>query len=121
VEAIEHMQSLRNLLGDDVQGGPPHVAGNEPNPFPNIVSQQLKEPSQALLGAVLRYPKKPLDAADLVDERQVLLAASPLNLVHPNGLDPRQVAMDKTPRNCMFYRAKHAVPARVEGVGRLLP
>jgi len=41
------------------------------------------------------HPEEPLDATELVDERQVLLATLPLNLVHAYGLDIRQITVDK--------------------------
>jgi len=87
-----------------------------------LFAQHAKEPQEGLGGAILADPQQTLPlGVDLIDQRQVLVAALPLHLVHADRLDPLQVAVCQTPRHRMFYRAKHVLPRRAKGLGHPFP
>ena len=121
VEAVEHVQGGRDLLRDHLEVRLPHVAGHKLDTCLDLRRQRLKEPLQALLCPLLGHPQEPLHGVDLVDEREVGMAASPLHLIDADGLDAREVTVGQPPFHCMFYGAKHVVPRRVEGIGCPLP
>ena len=121
VEGVEHVQDLGNLFRDHVEVRLPHVAAHETDAGPAVVGEHLEELSQTLLGALMRYPEQSLDAGDLVDEREIGMAAATLDLVHADRLDAREIPVGHSPQHRMFHRAKHVLPRRVEGDYRLRP
>ncbi len=121
VEAVEHVQGVGNLFRDHVEVRLPHVTAHETNPLADVVGEHVEESSQALLGTFVRHPEQTLDAADLVDEREIRVAPAPLDLVHTDGLDTREIPVGDSPQDSMFYRAKHVLPGRAEGGCRIRP
>jgi len=121
VEAVEHMEGGRNLFGDQVEILSPHVAADEADARTPLSSERGEEAPQALLGQLLGHPEQPLRFVDLIDEREVGVAAAPLDLIDTDGLDAREIPMGEAPFDRVFYGAKHVVPGRVECVGGLFP
>jgi hypothetical protein len=115
VEAVEYVQGLRNLLRDHVDVRLPHIAAHETDAGPDVVGECLEESSQALLGALMRHPEQSLATGNLVDEREIGTAAAPLDLPHADPLDAREIRVSQSPQDRIFYRAKHVIPACVEG------
>ncbi len=118
-EAVEHAQGLGNLLHDPVGVRLPHVAAHETDTGPDVVGEYLQELPQTLLGALTRHPEQSLDAGDLVDLREIGMAAAPLDLVHTTRLDAREIPFGHSPQHCLFYVAKHVLPGRLEGDCRI--
>jgi len=69
----------------------------------------------------MRYPEQSLAAGDLINEREIGMAAAPLDLVDADRLDARKIPVGHSPQDRMFYRAKYVLPARVEGDCRIRP
>jgi hypothetical protein len=121
VEEVEHLQGLPNLLRDHVEVRLPHIAAHETDAGPDVVGECLEESSQALLSALMRHPEQSLATGNLVDEREIGMAAAPLDLVHADRLDAREIPVSQSPQDRMFNQAKHVIPARVEGHCRIHP
>jgi len=121
VEAVEDVKGGRDLLCDHVEVLPPHVAADEADARTHLGGERSEEAPQALLGPLLGHPEQPLRPVDLIDEREVGVAAAPLDLIDADGLDAREIPVGEAPFDRVFYGTKHVVPGRAEGIGRLLP
>ena len=97
MEPIQHVQSLTRLGRDDLQVGFPHVAAHKTQPFDDLRPQCLQAPLQRGLRAPAADPQQtPALPVNLVDDGQKVVrlqAASPMNLVYPDGLDSAQLAV----------------------------
>ena len=94
----------------------------EPDAGSNVVGENVEEALQAFLGPVPGNPQQPLHAViDLIDQRQIVVAMLPLNLVHTDGLNVLQILMCYSPENRVFYGAKYVFPGRGERIRHLLP
>src|SRR6266545_344171 len=122
VEAIEHVQRLARLLGDDLEVGLPQIATHELQCLASWLAEPTKEAQQGLDLALLTDPQQPAACRiNLVDEGQVAMPDLPLDLVDTDRADSRQVKMTATPLNRHFYGLKDLVPVDLEGFGHLLP
>lgn len=119
-ESLGPAQGLGNLFRDYVELRLLHVAAHETDSLPDIVCENREESSMALFSAFMRDSEQSLGANDLVDEREVAAAAAVLDLIDAR-LDTRQIPSGHPPQRCVFYRAKHVLPARVEGDSRISP
>src|ERR1700728_4463879 len=122
VESIQHMDRLAKFFANDLEIRLPHVAAHEVDAGPRLVGQELKESPQARLGSLRADPQQPLHAVfDLIDQRQILVPAAPLDFIDADGLDAAHVAMHYSSKYRVFYRTKHVIPGGVKHVGHLLP
>jgi len=87
VKAVEYVEGGRDLLRDHIEVLPPHVATDEADACPHLGGERGEEAPQALLGPILGHPEQPLRSVDLIDEREVGVAATPLNLIDTDSLD----------------------------------
>jgi len=125
MESIQHVQSLTGLGGDDFQVGLPHVAAHKTQPFDNLRPQCLQASPQRGLRAPSSHPQQaPARPVDLVDDGQEVVglqAASPMNLVHSDRLDPAQFPVCQAPLDKPFHRPIHRLPTGLEGSRRFPP
>src|SRR5712691_4809634 len=122
VEAVEDVERMASFLRDHLQIRLPHVAADEPQDSGPVPPKPAEERQQGFDAALLADPQQALASdIDLIDERQVAVAALPLNFVDPDRLDPAQIHMGAAPRHGHRDRAEHLVPTRVEDLGDLTP
>src|SRR5580658_7672903 len=85
-------------------------------------ADQIEEFLERFFGALLTHPEQPRAARlDLVDQRQILMAATVGDFVHADGPDVTQLAMLQTPLHDIGDGLLDLLPAGVEGLCRLLP
>src|SRR5882672_1149726 len=122
VEAIEDVNRLARLFGDDPQVGPPHVAAEELQRRAAFLAEPTKEAQQRLDLPLFADPEQSLAVfINLVDESQVVVPSLPLDLVDAQGFDAFQVDMVATPEHRHFDGAKDARPTRLKSLSDLLP
>ena len=133
VEAVEDVDRPAGLLGQHLEIRLPQVAAHEPQARCRMSSpEQFQAAAQAVFGSLAADPQQALAAGvDLVDQRQVVMAASPLDLVDADGLrrptnrdapGPRPTACRTESRTCSqvvwntlatsFQESRPAQPAR---------
>ena len=118
----EDVQSLRDLLLDDLQVGLPHVRAHVADARASLLSKHAEEAQQRLDRAVLGHEQNPWAIAlDLVYQGGVAVALAPLPFVHADGLDAVQVAMLQAVFDHRLDRAVDRVPAGAERLDGLLP
>src|SRR5215212_1100372 len=122
VEAIEHVQRLTRLLGNDFEVGLPQVATDELQRLAPWLAEPAEEAQQGPGLALLANPQQPSTRRiNLVDEGQVAMAGLPLDLVDPDRADTRQVEMAAAPLNRHLHGLEDLVPVDQEDFGYLLP
>jgi hypothetical protein len=125
MESVQHVQCLTGLGRDDFQVGLPHVAAHKSQPFDNLRPQCLQAPPQRDLRAPASHPQQaPAMRVDLVNDGQKVVcpqAASPMNLVHPDGFDPAQFPVRQAPLHKPFHRPIHRFPTGLERSRRFPP
>ena len=117
VEAIQYMDGLAGLFGDDFQVGLPHVAAHVFQPRAALRTQPAEEAQQGLDLPIPADPQQTLAVGiDLVDQRQVTMAPSARDLVDPDQLDARQILWARshstaisTDRNTLSQEARKTV------------
>src|SRR5215467_2074828 len=118
MEAVQHMQGWSELSGDNLQVGFPHVAAHKTQSLDDLWPQHLQSPPQRSLRTSTPHPQQaPAVRVDLVDDGQKVVgpqAAAPMNLVHPEGFDPAQLAMRQAPLDKPFHRAIDRFPTGLE-------
>ena len=88
VEAVQNMDRLSGLLGNHLQVRLPHVTADIIQPPGSFLAKPAKETQQGLDLPLLANPQQaPAACIDLIDQRQVLVAPLPLNLVNTNGFN----------------------------------
>jgi len=86
VEAVEDVERMASFLRDHLQIRLPHVAADEPEGGGPVPPKPAEERQQGFDAALLADPQQALASAiDLIDERQVPVAALPLNFVDPES------------------------------------
>ena len=74
MKAIQDVHGRRGALGDHGQEGSPHIADDECDGLGAGFTEEVEEPMEGLLGAVLADPEQPLAAVvELIDESEIRL------------------------------------------------
>ena len=82
VKPVQDVEGMPGLLGDDFEIRLPHVAADESERGGPLPSEPAEEPDQGLGTSVLADPQQALARrVDLVDEREELAPALPMDLV----------------------------------------
>src|SRR3990172_2308753 len=121
VKAVQDVDRLLGLLGDDLEVGLPHVAADEAQGDGSLAAELAEETQHRLHRAVAPNPQEtagPL--VDLVDHGEEL-AAQPQHFVDADRADSIEAAVRQAPRHDHLDRAEHALPSGVEGPGHLRP
>ena len=72
----------------------PKGLGRRPKPRAALLVEPLEEAEQGPDLAVLADPRQPAAAlVDLIDQGQIAMSALPLDLVHTDGFDPREILL----------------------------
>jgi hypothetical protein len=89
MEAIQDVDGLFGLFGDDVQGELPHISADITQALRAFLPKPAKEAQQCFHLSRLAHPEQALAAfINLVDQRQVVVSSTPLDLVNANRLNP---------------------------------
>src|SRR3989454_1384067 len=122
VEAIEDVNRSTGLRGDHVEVGLPHVAADELQGLGAFASKIVEKALEALLGPLKPDPQETLGAlVDLVDEGQVVVPETPLDLVNADRHDSPQVPVRQPPLDGHLHGPADVLPAGAEGFCDLLP
>src|SRR5690606_35616187 len=82
VEAIENVQRLRGLLGNDLEIRRPHIAAYEPNLGATLFAELVEEAQQCFRSALGAAPQKPrCPGVNLVDQCQVFVPLKHLDFI----------------------------------------
>ena len=96
MKAIQDMQCVADLPGDDVEVGFPHVAAYKAQAFDHLRPEGLQAAAQTGLRAAGADPQQPptmpIDLIDHGEKAAARLALAPMDLVHPDRFDPRELA-----------------------------
>src|SRR5437667_5445060 len=122
VEAIQDIERVAAVLLDELEVGLPHIGADELDLLGELLAEQGEELLEALAGAFLADPEQPLIAGfDLVDERQILMSASILNLVHPDRAHRFQATLPKTPAHHILDGIEDLLPTGAKPLRGFLP
>lgn len=122
MEAVEDVQSVGSLLGNDLEVRRPHITTDELELCASLLTELPEEAKQRFHPALWPAPQKsPGAGIELVNHGQVLLAFEDGNLVNANLCYVAEASVGKTPIDDELDRPKDAVPAGLEDVGRLFP
>jgi hypothetical protein len=115
VEPIEDVDDDRAAFAYDAEEGLPHIARDEEDRLRPFLAEHVEEGVEARRGSLLRDVKQtPATVVDLVDEREVLVALLPREVVHADGSDAVEVAVLETPANSVVHASEDGVPARAK-------
>ncbi len=122
MKAVENVDSLRGLLGDHPQVGPPHVAADELDRRTSLPAHHPEETEQGLGCAIPPDPEQtPAGRIDLIHHGQVAMPLLELDLVHAD----RGHAVQTPALQAVFDDPAHAavdvLPAGPEDRGHLAP
>jgi hypothetical protein len=122
VKAVQDMDSLAGLPGDDPEVGFPHIATDEEQLSRPFLAKGPEKAQQGFNGSVFPYPQQALAlGVDLVDDREVLVTSLPENLIHSDRLHIRQVPMRQAPQDRPFNGSEDLLPGRAEADSDLFP
>jgi len=125
VKAVEDVERVTRLGGDDLEVGLPHVAADKTQAADDFRSEGGQPPAQGRLGAARPNPKQTAAVAvDLIDDGQEVLrtqSLAPVNLVDADGFDSFQFAMRQTPLDKPIHGAVDGLPTGLEGPSRFTP
>jgi len=94
VKAVQDMDSLAALPGDDLEVGLPHITADERQLSRPFFAKRPKKAQQGFDGSVLSYPQQALAfGVDLVDDHEALVTSLPEHLINGDGLHVRQVPL----------------------------
>jgi hypothetical protein len=107
------MQRLRAVFADELQMGFPHVGADEYHFGKYALAHGSEESLEKFDGSLFADPEKAGDAdIDLVDQRQVLVALSVLDLVHSDGVDLSQNPVFQSSGDNVFDRVEKPLPRK---------
>jgi len=125
MKAIQDMQRVADLPGNDVEVGFPHVAANKPQALDHFRSEGFQTVPQTGLRPARADPQQPLAMpVDLINHRQkvgAFPALAAMDLVHADRLDPFQFAVGQPPLHEPLDRAVNRFPTRAEDSRRFAP
>src|SRR4030095_11855433 len=122
MEAIEYVQRMAGLLGDDLEISLPHVRADEAQLSRALASQPAEEAQECLGLAMLADPQQaPGSRIELVDDGQELIALLPGDLVDADRREALQTAVGQAPLDRPRHRPEDRIPTGVEGLGHLFP
>ncbi len=94
-----------------LQVGLPHIRADELDLFSQFFADQGEELLEARLRAFLSYPQQACAARlDLVDQGEIVMSASVLDLVHTDGPDRAELAMLQPPLHDVLHRLADFLP-----------
>jgi hypothetical protein len=121
VKAIQDVDG-RAAFANDFEERLPHVAGDECNGFRTRVAEHVEEAMEAgcrpLFGDV---EQTTMSLIELVNEREVLVALFPGELVDADGPNAFEVAMLQPPSHRVLDATEDGVPTRVKSASALRP
>ena len=122
VKAVQDMDGLAGLLGDDLEVGFPHIAADEAQLSRPLFAEHPEEAQQSSDSPVLSYPQQALAfAVDLVDDGKILVTSLPENLIDSDGKHVRQIPVFQAPLDHPFHGSEDLLPSRAEGNGGFFP
>ncbi len=122
VEAVEDVQSVGGLLGNDLEIRRPHVTAHELELCAALLAELPEKAQQCFCPPLRAAPQKASGAGiELIDHGQVLLALEDGNFVDADLCDAIHASVGKTVINDELDGPKDAAPTGFEDVGRLLP
>ena len=122
VKAVQDMDGLAGLLGDDLEVGFPHIAADEEQLCRPFLAERPEEAQQGFDGPILSHPQQALAfAVDLVNHGKVLVTSLPENLIDSDGLHVGQIPVRQAPLDRPFHGLEDLLPGRAEGDGGFLP
>ena len=122
MEAVQDMDRLTGLPGNDFQVRLPHVAADKAQPGRPLPTEGPKEAQQGPDGPVFSHPEQPFaPSVDLIDDREVLVSSLPQDLIHSNGSHIRQVTMGEPPAYDPLHGTEDFFPGGPEDSGDFLP
>jgi len=122
VEAVQNTERVGAVLGNQVQIGLPHVRADELD----LGRQFLAEHDEELLEALARaLPADPQQAGaagfDLIDQRQVVVAAAVGNFIDADRFDRIELPVLKPPLHDVLDGVANLLPAGAKAHCSLLP
>jgi hypothetical protein len=122
VKAVQNMDGLAGLLGDDLEVGFPHIAADEEQLSRPLLAEHPEKAQQGSDGPVLPHPQQALAfTIDLVDDGKVLVTSLPENLIDSDGQHVGQVPVFQAPLDHPFHGSEDLLPGRAEGDGGFFP
>ena len=122
VEPIQDMNGMAGLFRNHLQVRSPHIATNIVQRVAAVPTEPPEEPQERSDCAFLPDPPQSFARGiNLIDQRQVLMPALPLDLIDTNRSYARQVHMSPPPGHGHLNRSKDVIPTGVEGLGHFLP
>src|SRR3990172_12107845 len=111
VEAVPDIERGGAVLLDELQVGLPHIRADELDLLTEFFADESKNLREALLGALLADPQQPLATGfDLIDERQILMAAAILELVHADSTDLIEATVLQAPLHDILDGVEDLLP-----------
>ena len=121
VIAIQDVQRVGCVLGDDIKIGPPHVRADELDERTTFLAEPDEELTQALLLSILDDKQQPLHTlVDLIHQREEL-ALLPVDFIHADSRNTGEIHAFASPDHRHLDGAKYALPAGLEAPGYHLP
>jgi len=115
MEPIKDMQCVGGLLLDDLHVGPPHVRADELQPRRPLLAEVPEEAQQCLGFPLLTDEQQPAHVRiDLVDQRQVLVPLSILDLIDPDGRNSIEITPFHAIGDDRLHRPEYVVPGGAE-------
>ena len=122
MEAVQDVERVGAVLGDQLQVGFPHVRADELDLPGQFLADHGEEFLEALAGALLADPQQAhATSLDLVDQRQIGVSPPILDLVHTNGADRPQLPLLQPPLHDRLHGLADFLPTGMEALCRLLP
>jgi len=125
MEPVQHLQRVAHLGGEHIQVRPPQVAADKAQSAHHLGPQRRQSLAQRGLGPFAADPQQPPAlTVNLVNDRQKTirpLVFTPVNLIHPDGLDARKLPVGQPPLDEPLHRTIPTVPTGLEGLGGLPP
>ena len=122
MEAIENIQCLRGLLGDDLEIRGPHVATDKLDLGAALFAEIVEEAQQRFRPALGAAPQKPSDpGVELVDQGQVLVPLEDLDFVYADLGHTVKTSVGQAVIDDKVDGPEERVPNDLEDVGGLLP
>src|SRR5487761_2066318 len=115
MEAVEDVQGVGATFADYAQVRFPHVRADELDLLGEVLADHVEELTEALNGAFLADPQQACRLGiDLIDERQIFVAPSVLDLIDTDGTDRPQGTLTQSPLHDILDGQANLVPGSLK-------
>jgi hypothetical protein len=122
MEAVQDMDGLAGLPGDNLEVRLPHVTADKKQLSGSLFAESPEKPQESSDGSILADPQQAFaSSVDLINHGEIFVPSLPEHFINADGSHIGQVPMSQAPFDRPFHGSEHLLPGRAKSEGGFFP